>query len=70
MYLNNDICIFGNPLLTTSNTCDVLFLGTMKYGFKAVVIRYFELLRYLGVEFLNVQIYDFLNSPEFYEISK
>lgn len=69
LYLNTDICKLATKIITTTDTCDSLFLGTMNYGFKAVAIRYFELLRYLGVEIQNIESFDSLNSEEFYEIS-
>ena len=29
------------------------FLGTLKYGFKATISRYFELIRFIGVNYLK-----------------
>jgi hypothetical protein len=66
--LNEDISpliIENNSGITAEN-----FLGTMNYGFKSVVTRYFELIRFLGIVYYNKVDYDFLNAPEFLEISK
>jgi len=68
--LNQDICPLAKAIITDTDTCETLFLGTLSYGFKAVAIRNFELLRYLGMEVNNVLSSEILNSPEFYEMSK
>ncbi len=68
-YLNKDICTLAKSIITETDTCETLFLGTLNYGFKAVVIRYFELLRYLGVQYKYNKNIEILNSQEFYEIS-
>lgn len=67
--MNNDICLLAKPIITETDTCENLFLGTLNYGFKAVVVRYFELLRYLGVEYNDSSNIQILNSSEFYELS-
>lgn len=68
--LNDDICPLAEELLKNKNntTCDNLFLGTLNNGFKAVSIRYFELLRYLSVQIKDPDNKRILNSEEFYEI--
>ena len=68
--LNEDICPLANPLISNIITCESLFLGTMKNGFKAVSMRYFELIRYLGVQIQEPNYQMILNSSEFYEIGK
>lgn len=70
VYLNQDICPLAEEIIKDSDTCETLFLGTLNYGFKAVAIRYFELQRYLGMQYNKVLSSEILNSPEFYEISK
>jgi hypothetical protein len=42
----------------------------MKYGFKAVVVRFFELIRYLGIQYFDSQKFDYINAQEFKDISK
>jgi len=66
--LNQDICSLASKI-TTSSSCDKLFLGTLYYGMKAVASRYFELLRYMGYLNYKKLSYDFINSEEFGEIS-
>ena len=66
--LNKDICPLVPTIINESDTCDSLFLGTMRNGFKAVLIRYFELLRFLSVEIKDPNIKDILNTQEFSEI--
>lgn len=66
--LNKDICQLATDLIQDNTTCDNLFLGTMNNGFKAVSIRYFELLRYLSVQIKSPENKKILNSEEFYEI--
>jgi hypothetical protein len=68
--LNEDICPLANPLIVNKIPCESLFLGTMKNGFKAVSMRYFELIRYLGVQIKDPDYQMILNSSEFYEIGK
>ncbi len=75
--LNNDITGIINSTRIDVN----MFLETPKYvkninsffnyyqGFKAVVVRYFELIRFLGISYYTNTNYDFLNAPEFDEIS-
>lgn len=68
--LNQDICSLANNIFTDVSTCDDLFLGTLRYGMKAVSSRYFDLLRYMGyIKYKGLKSYDFLNSQEFGEIS-
>jgi hypothetical protein len=42
----------------------------MKYGFKAVTVRFFELIRYLGIQYFDNQKFDYINAHEFKDISK
>ena len=71
-WLNSDISQYTTDMETTDN----LFLGTLKYGFKSTISRYFELIRFIGVNYLKKAsgpgTSDFypLNMTEFYEISK
>jgi hypothetical protein len=66
--LNEDICekVSADKL----PNCSKDFLGTMKFGFKAVVVRYFELLRYLGIKYYQTNNFNFINANEFKDISK
>jgi len=66
--LNEDISSLINK--NDSGIAPEEFLGSMNYGFKSVVTRYFELIRFLGIIYYNNVDYDFLNAPEFLEISK
>lgn len=67
--LNEDICNLSTSIKNNVN-CDELFLGTLNYGFKGIINRYYELIRYLGyLKYKNVKDFDFLNSKEFGEIS-
>ena len=68
-YLNKNICPLAKAIITETDTCDTLFLGTLNYGFKAVIIRYFELLRYIGMGYKSILGNDILNTSDFYEIS-
>jgi hypothetical protein len=65
--LNQDICPLVKDLFTD---CSTEFLSTMKYGFKAVVVRFFELIRYLGIQYFEGEKVDFINTKEFKDISK
>ena len=67
--LNQDICSLAENILSPTLTCDKLFLGTLKYGIKAVSARYFDLLRYMDYLKNKGLDYDFINSDEFGEIS-
>ena len=53
---------------------DTSFLGTLKYGFKSTISRYFELIRFIGIDYLkNVDhstTLDPLNMTEFDEIDR
>ncbi len=62
--LNQDI----NLLINKTYTDSAIYLRTPNYGFKAVVVRYFELLRYLGLSYYHNSNQDFLNTPEFLEV--
>jgi hypothetical protein len=64
--LNQDINQLIYPL---NNTSSDIYLGTMKYGFKAVVLRYFDLLRFLIISYYKTPDYDYLNAVQFSEIS-
>ena len=66
--MNQDITALIQATNSDVNTED--FLGTMNYGFNAVVVRYFELIRYLGVSYYNNQTSNYINAPEFSEIGK
>ncbi len=68
--LNDDICVNNKIKEIFTTTCSQEFLGTMAYGFKAVVVRYFELIRYLGIKYYQNKNYDFINAIEFSDISK
>ena len=48
-----------------------LYLGTLRNGFKAVLVRFFELLRYIATNLYNnnTNIEDLYNFPEFREIN-
>ena len=65
--LNEDICKVKDVKLPD---CPKDFLGTMNFGFKAVVVRYFELLRYLGIKYYQTNNFNFINANEFKDISK
>jgi hypothetical protein len=67
--LNDDICVIESIKTIFDTTCSNQFLGTMTYGFKAVVVRYFELIRYLGIKYYQDSNYDFINASEFKDIS-
>jgi hypothetical protein len=68
--LNDNICVNPNIRSIFGATCNQQFLGTMTYGFKAVVVRYFELIRYLGIKYYQNKNYDFIDATEFQDISK
>ena len=79
-YLNNDITsIAQNVDNSTSTEIDLdnlfettsTYLGTLRNGFKAVISRYFELIRYIGILYIdpskpNTNLW---NSIEFKEIN-
>ena len=66
--LNNNIC---SDNLVTINNCNNAFLETTQHGFKSVVIRLFELIRYLGIQYFDdTNKTDFANADEFKDISK
>ena len=74
-WMNKDIRSFVTGLEVNDKT----FLGTLKYGYKSTISRYFELIRFIGISFLKknqqteVTKEDktrFLNYIEFNEISK
>ena len=48
-----------------------MYLGTLRNGFKAVLVRFFELLRYIATNLYNenANIEDLYNFPEFREIN-
>ena len=48
-----------------------IYLGTLINGFKAVLVRYFELMRYIATNLYNenVNIEDLYNFPEFREVN-
>lgn len=48
-WLNNDISSFVTGMEVKEDS----FLGTLKYGFKATISRYFELIRFIGVNYLK-----------------
>ena len=64
--LNEDICKVSGDVLPN---CPKDFLGTMNFGFKAVIVRYFELLRYLGIKYYQTNNFNFINANEFKDIS-
>ena len=47
------------------------YLGTLENGFKSVIARYFELIRYICITYINpeTRIPELWNSPEFKEIN-
>ena len=60
-YLNNDYTNFFydkiNEDITDVNTGNYVqtdFYGTMIYGFKSLILRYFELIRYPGLEYFSL----------------
>ena len=79
-YLNNDITSIAQNIDNSTSTeidLDNLFettstyLGTLRNGFKAVISRYFELIRYIGILYIdpskpNTNLW---NSIEFKEIN-
>jgi hypothetical protein len=64
--LNSDIC----DKLSTVDDCQNAFLKTTEHGFKSVIVRLFELLRYLGIQYFDEYLADYKNSFEFKDISK
>ena len=66
--MNQDITALIQATNSNVNTGD--FLGTMNYGFNAVIIRYFELIRFLGVSYYNKSNSNYIDAPEFKEIGK
>jgi hypothetical protein len=73
--MNKDIQSFVTGLEVNDKT----FLGTLKYGYKSTISRYFELIRFIGISFLKKNQQSevtkedktkFLNYIEFNEISK
>ncbi len=67
--INQDICLLAKNIITPNLTCEKIFLGTLYYGMKAVSLRYFDLLKYMGYIKYKGLTYDFINSTEFGEIS-
>ena len=69
-WLNNDISTYVQGMTVN----DTSFLGTLKYGFKSTISRYFELIRFIGINYLkNVDhstTLDPLNMTEFDEIDR
>ena len=45
----NDIIYFENATKINDDTKESLYLGTLQFGFKAVLERFFELLRYIAI---------------------
>jgi hypothetical protein len=72
--INTNITSIAN---TTENDLDNnhLYLGTLEHGFKSVIARYFELLRYVAISYFNNKIDDnssddeLWNYEEFREIN-
>jgi hypothetical protein len=65
--LNNDIC---NENLVTLRDCSNSFLKTTQHGFKSVIVRLFELLRFLGIQYFdNPTMVDYTVAMEFKDIS-
>ena len=68
-WINNDI----SSMVTNMTIDDTSFLGTLKYGFKSTISRYFELIRFIGINYLKMKtdnetdFYSLLNKTEFYE---
>lgn len=66
-FMNN---LNGNiTSLVNATEAENLYLGSLDYGMKAVAMRYFELIRFLGISYLKNPDYDYLNAPEFLEIN-
>ena len=59
-------------MVTNMTIEDTSFLGTLKYGFKSTISRYFELIRFIGINYLKMKtdnetdFYSLLNKTEFY----
>ena len=75
-YLNHDITSIATNINSSKQsfveTYDSSnYLGTLENGFKSVIARYFELIRYICITYINPQTrYPKLwNSPEFKEIN-
>jgi hypothetical protein len=65
--LNNNIC---NANLATLDDCSNQFLQTTQHGYISVIVRLFELVRYLGIKYFDGYKADYKNEIEFQDISK
>ena len=75
-YLNHDITSIATNVNSSKQsfvqTYDSSnYLGTLENGFKSVIARYFELIRYICITYINpeTRIPELWNSPEFKEIN-
>lgn len=63
--------------VTQQAVCDNIYLGTLNYvinfklnqGFKSVSVRYFDLLKYIAVQYYSNSELNVLNQAEFTELS-
>ena len=76
-YLNKDITSIATNVDVPTSSASVQtydssnYLGTLENGFKSVIARYFELIRYICVIYINpnTRVKELWNSPEFKEIN-
>ena len=77
-YLNKDITSIATNINSSISSASVqtydssTYLGTLENGFKSVIARYYELIRYICVTYINPNTrnnFELWNSPEFKEIN-
>ena len=76
-YLNKDITSIATNVNSSTSSASVetydssTYLGTLENGFKSVIARYFELIRYICITYINPEhrVDELWNSPEFKEIN-
>jgi hypothetical protein len=76
-YLNHDITSIVTKVNSSSSSASVEtydssnYLGTLENGFKSVIARYFELIRYICISYIDPEsrVDELWNTPEFKEIN-
>ncbi len=63
--LNSNIC----DKITNIKDCPNAFQQTTQHGYKSVIVRLFELIRYVGIQYSSNYNKDYKNARQFQEIS-